>query len=84
MLARPLAADERMQVNRSLFPKDHKHFISAGGLLGVIPGYYLARDPPTLQFCYSQYGKPILAWKSALPFYLTRSQGMALYAVAYN
>jgi phosphopantetheinyl transferase len=78
VLIDPISSYEKGVIMRFYFPKDRKHFFSARRLLGFILGYYLARDPPRRQFCYSQYGKPILAWKSsgiALSLNLTRSKG---------
>jgi 4'-phosphopantetheinyl transferase len=60
------------------------HFIVAHGLLRAILGRYLSRESHTLQFCYSQYGKPSLDREfgsDALSFNMTHSHGMALYAI---
>jgi 4'-phosphopantetheinyl transferase len=86
-LEQTLAADERTRAERFHFPKDRTHFIVARGLLRAILGHYLARDPHTLRFCSSQYGKPVLIWESGsngLCFNVTHSHGMALYAITRN
>ncbi len=83
-LEQTLAADERTRAEQFHFPEDRTHFIVARGLLRAILGRYLARDAHTLQFCYSLYGKPVLARESGgdtLCFNLTHSHGMALYAI---
>jgi 4'-phosphopantetheinyl transferase len=87
-LEQTLAADERARAERFHFEKDRMHFIVARGLLRAILGRYLARNPHTLRFCYSQYGKPTLAREShndaSLCFNVTHSHGVALYAVSRN
>jgi 4'-phosphopantetheinyl transferase len=84
-LEQTLAADERRRAERLHFEKDRMHFIVARGLLRAILGRYLATDPRTLRFCYSQYGKPALAQEAgsdaSLCFNVTHSHGMALYAI---
>jgi 4'-phosphopantetheinyl transferase len=82
-----LTADERIRANKFHFLKDRTHFIVARGVLRVILGRYLSRDPRTLQFSYTQYGKPDLAteeYDDPLFFNISHSQGMALYAISRN
>jgi 4'-phosphopantetheinyl transferase len=86
-LGQTLAADERTRAKQFHFPKDRMHFIVARGILRAILGCYLAQDPRTLQFCYSEYGKPLLDWKpgrDALSFNVTHSGGIALFAITRN
>ncbi len=80
-----LAADERARANKFHFQKDRTHFVVARGILRAILGRYLSRDPRTLHFCYSQYGKPSLvseACSDPLFFNVSHSHGMALYAIS--
>ncbi|TMB89361.1 MAG: 4'-phosphopantetheinyl transferase superfamily protein, partial [Chloroflexi bacterium] len=59
----------------------------ARGILRAILGRYLSRDPRTLHFCYSQYGKPSLVSEGCsdpLFFNVSHSHGMALYAISRN
>src|SRR5437763_11374798 len=82
-----LAADERARANKFHFQKDRTHFVVARGVLRAILGRYLSRDPRTLLFCYSQYGKPDLvseACSDPLFFNISHSHGMALYAISRN
>ena len=82
-----LADDERARAERFRFVKDRTHFIAARGLLRIILGRYLLRDPQRLSFSYNAYGKPSLAEMSesdGLSFNLTHANGMALYAVTRN
>jgi 4'-phosphopantetheinyl transferase len=83
-LEQTLAADERIRSQQFRFPKDRIHYIVARGILRAILGRYLASDPRTLQFHYSQHGKPSLVGESgsgALFFNITHSRRMALYAI---
>ena len=82
-----LAPDERTRANKFHFLKDRTHFIVARGVLRDILGRYLSTDPSTLQFCYSQYGKPALTTEASsdpLFFNVSHSHGMALYAISRN
>src|SRR5437588_9126981 len=82
-----LAADERSRANKFHFQKDRTHFVVARGILRAILGRYLSRDPRTLHFCYSQYGKPSLfseGCSDPLFFNVSHSHGMALYAITRN
>jgi len=82
-----LAADERTRANKFHFLKDRTHFIVARGVLRAILGRYLPGDPRTLQFCYSQYGKPTLVSESSsdvLFFNVSHSHGIALYAISHT
>src|SRR5439155_22463572 len=87
-LEQTLAADERTRAEQFHFQKDRMHFIVARGLLRAILGRYLATNPCTLRFCYSQYGKPTLAREAgsdaSLCFNVTHSHGLALYAITRN
>jgi 4'-phosphopantetheinyl transferase len=86
-LGQTLAADERTRAKQFHFPIDRRRFIVTRGILRAILGSYLAQDPRTLQFCYSEYGKPLLASKpgsDTLSFNVTHSDGMALYAIIRN
>ena len=85
-LEQALSTDERERANRFRFPTDRSRFIAARGLLRSILGNYLSREPASLRFCYSPYGKPALAAESAgdpMLFNVTHSQGMALYAFTH-
>src|SRR5438270_4059129 len=80
-----LAADERSRANKFHFHKDRTHFVVARGVLRAILGRYPSRDPRTLHFCYSQYGKPSIVSEGCsepLSFNVSHSHGMALYAIS--
>jgi 4'-phosphopantetheinyl transferase len=83
-LEETLAADEQIRAAQFRFPQDRMHFIVAHVLLRAILTRYLSRESHTLQFCYSQYGKPSLDREfgsDALSFSMTHSYGMVLYAI---
>lgn len=80
-----LSSDELKRAERFRFQRDRDHFIAARGLLRVILGRYLGREPDELTFTYSPNGKPALTSASggdSLCFNLSRREGLALYAVA--
>lgn len=80
-----LAADERGRAERFRFQKDRDHFIIARGVLRLILGRYLNRDPEQLVFHYNSYGKPALLpaeSEETLRFNVSHSHELALYAVS--
>lgn len=83
-----LNADERTRADRFHFPHDRRHFIVARGVLRVLLGSYVGREPRQLEFCYSSYGKPSLVDNQVggrtFQFNLSHSHGMALYAAAWD
>ncbi len=83
-LEQTLAADEQARARAFRFQKDRLHYIVARGILRSILGRYLGRDPHTLQFRYSEYGKPALAGdpeSNTLFFNVAHSHEIALYGV---
>lgn len=81
-LSRLLTADELTKAGRFRFAKDRNQFIIGRGLLRVLLGRYLAREPEQLRFRYSSYGKPSLedGAQAGLQFNLSHSHQMALLA----
>lgn len=80
-----LAADEQARAERFHFQKDRDHFIVARGVLRLILGRYLTRDPEHLVFRYNSYGKPALVpaeSEEPLCFNVSHSHELALYAVS--
>lgn len=83
-LQQTLDGNERVRAERFYFRRDRNHFIVAHGLLRLILSRYLNIEPSDLRFCYSPYGKPMLAKEfdgDRLRFNLSHSHGLALYAV---
>ena len=83
-LQQTLSPDELERTTRLHFLKDQQRFIAARGVLRNILARYLGRSPAELHFCYTSFGKPMLASDCAndsLRFNLSHSGSMALYAV---
>jgi 4'-phosphopantetheinyl transferase len=78
-----LSDDERKRADRFRRDSDRQSFIAARGILRTLLGGYLQCAPDAVQFSYSDRGKPFLA-DSTFQFNLSHSQGLALYAIAYN
>jgi 4'-phosphopantetheinyl transferase len=84
-LQRALSSDELHRAARFRFQRDRQRFVVSRGLLRVILGRYLDTAPGELCFRYGEHGKPFLdpAFdREGLCFNLSRSGGLALYAVA--
>ncbi len=82
-LEQTLTADERGRASRFRFQTDRTRFIVARATLRALLGRYLNREPDTLRFSYSEYGKPALAEEGEsdpLLFNVSHSHQMALYA----
>src|SRR5262249_48848883 len=79
-----LTSDEQRRAERFYFPQDRQHFIAGRGILRVVLGKYLGREPHQLQFDYNLHGKPKLIGEKRLRFNLSHSHGLALYAVTWE
>ena len=56
-----LAADEKDRANRFRFDRDRDRFVCGRGIVRHILSQYLAQAPETIQFAYSDRGKPSIA-----------------------
>jgi len=86
-LSQSLSPEEKEKADRFCFENDRVYFIACRGLLRLVLGYYLKKDPIDLRFLYSSRGKPALDSSSLdgrLSFNISHSNGLALFAVAYN
>lgn len=81
-----LSDDERTRARRYHFEKDRRQFSIRRGLLRMILGRYLCVEPARLRFACGPYGKPALVFPGMpqLHFNLSHSDGLALYAVAWD
>lgn len=72
------------RAKRFRFKKDYEHFVRSHVALRAILGGYLGAEPGTLRFSFGAHGKPALAkpYEGSLKFNLSRSHGVALYAVS--
>ena len=75
-----LAEDERARAARFRNPLHGAHYTVGRGVLRMLLGRYLRRQPPDIHFAYSEYGKPFIQGGAALRFNLSHSQELALYA----
>jgi 4'-phosphopantetheinyl transferase len=78
-----LSDDERLRAERFRFDRDRRRFIVSHGMLRLIIGDYIDREPSRLQFYYGHRGKPYLMpslGNVPLQFNLTHSKEIALYA----
>lgn len=76
-LEKLLGEEEKAKAGRFHFPKDRDRYILGRGLLRLLLGHYLQRDPPSLQFVYSAKGKPFLK-DEAVQFNISHSGDMVL------
>ena len=76
-----LSSDEQERAARFQFVEHYQRFVAGRGILRVLLGRYLDREPQSLQFVYGNHGKPALALASSIQFNLAHSQGLALYAI---
>jgi 4'-phosphopantetheinyl transferase len=78
-----LTPDEKCRAERFHFQRDYTRFLTARGILRIILGRYLNREPEDLRFTYGRYGKPALndMGTDALYFNLSHSDGLAIYAI---
>ncbi len=77
-----LSADEAARAKRFKFPKDHDSYVIRHGILRVLLGRYLDRQPSEIEFSLGEFGKPgIPAGVSKIPvcFNVSHSGGLALY-----
>jgi 4'-phosphopantetheinyl transferase len=83
-LAAYLSADERSRAARFVFERDRQRFESGRGVLRVLLGAYVGREPATLRFDYGPAGKPALmqaAQIRRLAFNVSHSEAWALVGV---
>jgi 4'-phosphopantetheinyl transferase len=80
-----LSAGEAARAARFHFDEDRRRFVLARGLLRLLVGTCLGADARSLEFSYSETGKPDLRQprtSSPLRFNVAHSGGRALYALA--
>jgi len=53
-----LSFDEKKRASKFKFPKDRQVFVVARGMLRYLSGFYLKEHPKTIEFKYSEYGRP--------------------------
>src|SRR3981081_4729698 len=60
-----LAIEEQKRALRFLRSEDGVRFAASRAALRLLVGRYLDRDPASIEFAYSDHGKPILADQTA-------------------
>ncbi|MDJ1177989.1 4'-phosphopantetheinyl transferase superfamily protein [Roseofilum sp. BLCC_M91] len=80
-----LSPDEQERSQRFHFDEHREYFMLARGLLRSLLAQYLKCYPSTIEFTYSQRGKPALSLpQSDLNFNVSHSKNYALYGFALN
>ncbi len=81
-----LSPEEQARWQRYITAAARRQFLESRGLLRLLLGAYLQRDPGRLGFIYSDRGKPSLAKESGgvvdLQFNVSHSRGRVIYAVS--
>jgi 4'-phosphopantetheinyl transferase len=81
-LSAVLSDDEKARAARFHFERDRNRFVVGRASLRTILSSYLALVPESIQFSYSEYGKPsISAMPNALRFNLSHSDELGLLAI---
>jgi 4'-phosphopantetheinyl transferase len=78
-----LSEDERTRADRFHFPRDRQLFTASRAILRIILASYLATEPNTISFSYSEKQKPSLGAEHAasnITFNVSHSGGMGLMA----
>lgn len=73
-----LADYELVKADKFHFIKDRKAYIASRGLLRILSGKYLKSKPESVEFKYSEYGKPSYLVATNLNFNLSHSGGRML------
>jgi medium-chain acyl-[acyl-carrier-protein] hydrolase len=82
-----LNAEEQQRAVHFAFASDRQHFVVCRGILRAILARYLSLPPQEVRFTAGPHGKPALdpaQGQAGLRFNLTHSEGLALYAMAWN
>jgi 4'-phosphopantetheinyl transferase len=81
-----LSADETERARHYRFARDRARFIAARGFLRTVLARYIRIRPENVRFCYTAYGKPVLASGLAtdIHFNLSHSCDLAVCAVAHG
>lgn len=86
-LVKTLSTDELDRANRFRFVQHKSRFIAARGILRQLLGNYLAVNPSSLRFDYTERGKPLLEPTSkdiSLEFNLSHSHEYAIFGFTIN
>lgn len=79
-----LSEEEQHRAEKFRFPSDRVNFILGKGILRILLGIYLGRDPGEILFEYGKYGKPTLANPSGLAFNISHSEDLIVLGFGKN
>jgi len=74
-----LSEDEIVRANAFKFIIDRTKYVIARGILRILLGHYLNKDPKKIVFSYSEYGKPDCSNTKNLKFNVSHSGDMAIF-----
>ena len=77
-----LSTDELERSRRFYFERDRRRFIAGRGTLRLLLAHYTGGAPAELVLAYGAQGKPSLQGGHNIPFNLSHSEDVVLYAVA--
>jgi 4'-phosphopantetheinyl transferase len=77
-----LCEEERARAERILNKEEGELWRRSRGLLRELLGRYLQLEPASLRFAVGEHGKPALTGADSLPFNMSHSGELALYAVS--
>jgi 4'-phosphopantetheinyl transferase len=75
-----LSKEERARAERILNKQEGELWRRSRGLLRELLGRYLQLEPASLRFIVGEHGKPALRGPDSMPFNVSHSGGLALYA----
>jgi len=75
-----LSDEERARAERILNKQEGELWRRSRGLLRELLGRYLQLEPASLRFIVGEHGKPALRGPDSMPFNMSHSGGLALYA----
>lgn len=83
-----LSVDEQQRMSRLVMEQGRQRFVAGRGILRAILGRYLGKAPASLEFIYSEQGKPTLVQTNGvgqrLHFNLSHSGDLGLYALTWD
>lgn len=86
LLGGTLSPDERQRAGAYRQDKHRNQFVARRSVLRWLIGGYLAREPESLRFGVTRFGKPALKGRDAarLAFSVSRTDGLAAFAFAWD
>ncbi|MEM7379741.1 MAG: 4'-phosphopantetheinyl transferase, partial [Bacteroidota bacterium] len=78
LLKSTLSKEEKERSDRFRFASDRNRFVLTRGVLRVLLGKYLNKDPKSIGFEYTEYQKPFLQGDQLIQFNVGHSGGYAV------